>query len=121
MTIPSNASYLIEQMQLNENPTTDWWTPLSFTTYEMVDWPAVMWAGWYDIFLAGNLIAFDGYQKGSAPSVRGKSHLVIDPCGHCQDAAAYFPKHLIEGRVALPVLLAFDLFLNASPAESVAL
>ena len=46
---------------------------------------------------------------------------MIDPLGHCQDGAKYFPKHLIEGRAALPIFLGIDLFTNKStfPNESV--
>lgn len=75
--------------------------------------PAVFWGGWYDIFLHGNLgkqscllgaaavllcstplahtsmprratAAYWGYQYASLPQAQGKSHIVIDPCGHCQ-------------------------------------
>lgn len=34
----------------------------------------------------------------------------MDPLGHCQAAAKYFPKNTIAGRILLPVQLAFDLF-----------
>ena len=40
--------------------------------FARVSWPSVMWAGWYDIFLHGHLYSFYGYQKASAPAVRGR-------------------------------------------------
>ena len=46
---------------------------------------------------------------------------MVDPLGHCQDGAKYFPKHLIEGRAALPIFLIVDLFTNKTtfPSEKV--
>lgn len=69
----------------------------------------LVFSGWYDIFLNGNLIAYDAFQKYSSPAVRGKSKIVIDPLGHCQGGARFFPKKLIAGRAALPVLLALQM------------
>ena len=43
--------------------------------------PTVHWAGWFDIFLHGHLYSYDGFQKQSAPSVRGTHYLVVDPLG----------------------------------------
>jgi hypothetical protein len=34
---------------------------------------------------------------------------VVDPLGHCQGAAKYFPRNTILGRVILPFLLSFDM------------
>ena len=44
--------------------------------------------------------------------VRGQHWLVVDPLGHCQDGAKYFPHNLIAGRSLLPVLLGIQLFQN---------
>ena len=46
--------------------------------------------------------------------MRGKHYLVVDPCGHCQDAATTFTKDLIEGRVLLPILLGIYMFTGES-------
>jgi hypothetical protein len=62
----------------------------------------------YDIFLHGHLYTYHGYQHES--SLPGAHYLVVDPLGHCQDAAHFFPRNLIEGRALLPVLLALHLF-----------
>lgn len=69
--------------------------------YGLVTYPAAFWAGWYDLFLLGNLAAFDGYNTQSDPSVRNTATIVIDPLGHCQDAAQWFPQDLVLGRTLL--------------------
>lgn len=119
-TVPTQAPAVLALVQANEAPGS-WWDALNMTThYADVSWPSVMWAGWYDIFLTGNLIGFEGYQKNSSPGGRGRSFLVVDPLGHCQGAFIYFPRNLILGRVALPVLLSFDLLApGGAPAEDV--
>jgi len=112
-TIPTNYTALINEVEANEDPASSWWDAVDLTgKYWKVKWPAVMWAGWYDIFLQGNLQGFEGFQYESDPSVAGSMQLVIDPLGHCQDAAKYFPDDLLLGRVTLPVLLSLNLFLD---------
>lgn len=41
---------------------TDWWVDLTFTgNYDLVKKGSFgFWAGWYDIFLVGNLAAYEG-------------------------------------------------------------
>ena len=34
----------------------------------------------------------------------------MDPLGHCQDAAVYFPDNLVEGRTLLSLFQAFEVF-----------
>merc|ERR1719189_3374840 len=50
--------------------------------YKWIDFPMVSWAGWYDIFLMPQLVNAEGLQKYSRAAE--KSHLVVDPLGHCQ-------------------------------------
>jgi predicted acyl esterase len=69
--------------------------------YDRVHAPAAFWAGWWDMFLVGNLAAYHGYNYESDPKVRNTATIVIDPLGHCQDAAQYFPQDLTEGRSLL--------------------
>jgi hypothetical protein len=76
--------------------------------YTTVTTPTVFWAGWDDIFLNGQLDAFEGFQK----ATNGKSWLFIDAEGHCQDAHADYPRAGIEGRAALGALLGISLFLG---------
>ena len=105
-TVPDQAAGCVQQLKQHESPD-DWWAPLEFNTssFAQVTWPTVMWGGWYDIFIHGNLYAFKGFQKLSDPTVRGKHYLVIDPLGHCQGGMFAFPKNLIAGRSLLPILL----------------
>jgi predicted acyl esterase len=101
---------LVKEVKANEGAG-PWWDNLNMTgKYDRVVQPTVMWAGWYDIFANGNFLGWNGYQYQSDPSVRGKQKLVVDPLGHCQEAMLDFPKHLVAGRAALPVLLFLDLF-----------
>jgi len=72
--------------------------------YDRVHAPAAFWAGWYDLFLVGNLAAFKGYNEESDPSVRNTAKIMVDPLGHCQDAAQWFPQDLIQGRSMLAVM-----------------
>lgn len=95
----------------NEAQTT-WWADLTFTgNYQLVTKGQFgFWAGWYDIFLVGNLAAYHGYNYESDPAVRGHSVLLIDPCGHCQDAAPYFTEDIVAGRTALGLMQAYATF-----------
>ena len=72
--------------------------------YDRVHAPAAFWAGWYDLFLVGNLAAFKGYNEESDPSVRNTAKIMVDPLGHCQDAAQWFPQDLIQGRSMLAIM-----------------
>ena len=58
----------------------------------------------YDIFLVGNLAAYNGYNYESDESVRYTSRITIDPLGHCQSGAEYFHQDLIAGRTLLSVM-----------------
>ena len=116
-TLPNQAPALIEEVLEHEAPGV-WWNALNLTGhFDNVVWPSTFWAGWYDIFLVGNLLAFEGYQYQGGPGARGRSRIVVDPLGHCQSAHTYFPNHTIEGRVALPILLALDMMLGFPAAE----
>lgn len=109
-TVPDQAARLIAELKAQES-FGPWWHDLTGTgQYWKIKWPSVMFAGWYDIFLDGNLIGFEGYQHNAAPGWTGKSKIVIDPLGHCQAGSKYFKNHLIAGRIPLPVFLAFDMY-----------
>jgi predicted acyl esterase len=83
---------------------TSWWDPVEMQgKFDMVKTPSGFWSGWYDFFLVGNLASYYGYNFQSAPEARLKSSLVIDPLGHCQNGAAFFPQSLIDGRSAIAV------------------
>eukprot|EP01031_Cornospumella_fuschlensis_P037876 gene37876-46010_t len=100
-TVPDQADECLYTIAENEAKTS-WWDPLELTgKYYKVDAPSAFWAGWYDIFLLGNLAAYDGYNTQSNTDVRYTSQILIDPLGHCQGAAGYFKEDLIAGRTLL--------------------
>jgi predicted acyl esterase len=125
-TVRSQAPALIPMVHSHEALSDPWWDTVNGTLwFNNVAWPSIHWAGWYDIFQSGHLAAFRGYNELSA--LPGQAKLVIDPCGHCQAAAAYFPENAVLGRAALPLLMALDLLADDSvtnrswpaPAEGV--
>ena len=123
-TVPLQSAALLQEIRNHEVTSTSWWSEVELhpLQFQHIDFVSVHWAGWFDIFLRGHLYTFEGYQKLSQPSVRGKHYLVVDPLGHCQSGASYFRRNLIEGRSILPVLLGIQLFkgeLSGSPAEKV--
>jgi len=71
--------------------------------YANVKEPVVMWAAWYDIFSMGNLVNFDGFQQKSHPDARGKSYLIVEPAGHCQDPSLWL-RDTILGHTGLGAL-----------------
>lgn len=76
---PDDVDQCYMEFLENEAQTT-WWDDLTFTgNYQLVTKGQFgFWAGWYDIFLVGNLAAYKGYNEESDPSVRGNSVLLID-------------------------------------------
>ena len=112
-TVPNQAQHIINNVKTKEGPGAYWdEVEIKGDQFNVVKWPTVHWAGWFDIFTHGHLYAYDGFQKHSDLSVRGQHWLVVDPLGHCQDGAKYFPHNLIEGRSLLPVLMGIELFQN---------
>ena len=114
----ADAERLLQATYAREAPggaNAAWWDAVTLHA-DRVAGPAVFWGGWYDIFQQGTLDAFDVFNYRTAPSsaAHGRSWLFVDPCGHCQSAAARFPQHDIAGRAVLPLLLAIKLF--AAPA-----
>jgi putative CocE/NonD family hydrolase len=107
-SVPKFAAPLIQELKDHEDPTSWWLTRTVAGHFDRITWPAVLWGGWYDIFLQGLLWTYDGFQTQS--STKGKHRLVVDPLGHCQKASTYFPDDLIAGRVLLPIFLSIDMF-----------
>ena len=88
-----------------------WWDPIDMKDhFDLVNTNSGFWAGWYDIFLVGNLASYDGFNYRSQPEVQGKSLILVDPCGHCQDAAKYFSEDLIAGRTILGLMQAYEVY-----------
>jgi uncharacterized protein len=114
---PEDADRCWGEFMENEARTT-WWEDLTFTGhYDLVkEGKFGFWAGWYDIFLVGNLAAYEGFNYEAQESARHSSVLTIDPCGHCQDAAEFFTEDIIAGRTALALMQAYDTF-GARPVK----
>jgi uncharacterized protein len=126
-TVPHQADALIVDVK-SRNGASAWWDPLNMSAPENWDnirAPAVMWGGWYDIFLQGNLNGHYIYQNLAHESVRGKSYLVVDPLGHCEAATKFFPGNIghLDGRAALGALLSIQMVEGGgvidAPAENV--
>jgi predicted acyl esterase len=114
---PYDAENAVLEVKTNEQPG-DWWECLNMTVanddYFTVKWPSLHWAGWYDIFLVGQLMAFEGYKNHAAPGNDNDVKIFIDPLGHCQEGAADFPRNTIAGRSALPLLMSYELFASTT-------
>ena len=101
----------IELVHENEMHTSYWdGVELSADDLSHVRGPTAFWAGWYDLFLMGNLAAFDGYNSKSDESVRYTSKITVDPCGHCLESAAFFTENAVEGRTGLVIAQLFETF-----------
>jgi predicted acyl esterase len=101
-----NVNVLLRLMQAKSHEAPGpWWDLVNGSMWESnVHWPAVHFGGWFDIFLIGQLVTFSAFQHTSSPGATGLQSIVVDPLGHCQSAAHFFPEHTIDGRTALPVL-----------------
>ena len=104
------AEACMQSIKRNEyfNP---WWDAVDLTNkYDYIHGKSAFWAGWYDLFLVGNLAAYEGYNTQCQEEYRYTSMLTIDPLGHCQSAAEYFPQDLIAGRTLLAFMQAVELY-----------
>jgi predicted acyl esterase len=101
----------INDIYENEAYTSFWKSiELNEQDYSNINYPNAFWAGWYDIFLKGNLKTFESYNTLSNINVRYKSKIVIDPIGHCFDAGVFFTENTHNGRTALIFSQMFEVF-----------
>jgi uncharacterized protein len=76
---PINNIYLI----LSQMDYDDMWRMMDLSVdYDKVNVPIIHMAGWYDLYLNGQLGAFVNIQKMGGPNARGKQRLVIGPWIH---------------------------------------
>eukprot|EP01104_Vermistella_antarctica_P009985 TRINITY_DN2632_c0_g2_i1.p1 TRINITY_DN2632_c0_g2~~TRINITY_DN2632_c0_g2_i1.p1 ORF type:complete len:574 (+),score=57.69 TRINITY_DN2632_c0_g2_i1:113-1723(+) len=68
---------------LNREGYSKFWAEVTLRNFSNVNFPALHWGGWYDIFLEGQLDTYHGYQFESSPGGLGQQMLIIDPQGHC--------------------------------------
>lgn len=56
-TVPDQSDELIERVKSHESPVDPYWDATDLNgRFGLVKAPSVMWGGWYDIFLVGNLV-----------------------------------------------------------------
>lgn len=91
-TLPSPvAQTLIQEVKKNEAYSTFWLERSLFGLYsEVIVQPAAFFAGFYDIFLEGNINTFIGYNYEAVEGYRNQAKLLVDPLGHCQAARELF-------------------------------
>jgi predicted acyl esterase len=99
---PYDLDHSMDMVYKNEAKTA-WWKPLDMAGEyaDIVNFPSGMWSGWYDIFLPGNLMSYAGYNDEASDGMKHNSRLLVDPLGHCQDGAEFFPQDLVGGRTLL--------------------
>lgn len=77
------STYILPEIYANENYSLDFWSNVTLDgKWSNVNVPAIHHGGWYDIFLAGTIEGFIGYQYLGGPNARGKSKLIIGPWTH---------------------------------------
>lgn len=113
LTMPDPAYVETNIQTVHENEAhTAWYREIELSPekYALVNYPSAFYAGWYDLFLQGTIEAFDGYNTMSAEKVRYTSTMLIDPCGHCIEAAEFFAQNTVEGRTGLVIAQMFEVF-----------
>lgn len=113
------VDHCLNEIYSNEMET-DWWEAIDMQTptpkWDLVAANSGFWSGWYDIFLVGNLASYDGFNNKSPEEVRHQSLILVDPCGHCQDAAEYMDEDIIAGRTLLAFMQSYQVF-GVRPVE----
>jgi putative CocE/NonD family hydrolase len=113
LTLTHEAQHpAVIQVAHDNEAQTDYWkeVELNDERYAAIDFKSGFWAGWYDLFQAQTLALYEGYNTKSAESVRGQSKLLVDPCGHCIEAQDFWTENIVEGRSAVVLSQAFDVF-----------
>eukprot|EP01059_Diplonema_ambulator_P009097 TRINITY_DN18908_c0_g1_i1.p1 TRINITY_DN18908_c0_g1~~TRINITY_DN18908_c0_g1_i1.p1 ORF type:complete len:593 (+),score=127.04 TRINITY_DN18908_c0_g1_i1:56-1780(+) len=111
---PEQAHSLIREVKSNEGPG-QWWDAVNATRHcDKATFSSVLVGGWYDIFLSGNLGAYDCFNNGKTKYTR----LLVEACGHC--LAHGCPIYLAEDlTVSLGNLLTMDMFNDLTPPEQI--
>ena len=84
--------------EIEAHPTLDeFWDPVRLEgLYGNVDWPAMHYGGWYDIFLQGTIEAFQRFDSEGGPNATGTQKMVLGPWTH----GAYFSRD--QGQLTYP-------------------
>ncbi len=76
------SSYILDSLDAHPNDDS-WWSWLDTETrHPMESIPAYQFAGWYDLFLQGNINSFTGLQSGGGQGAAGNQKLLIGPWAH---------------------------------------
>ncbi len=71
------------ELLLNTNTYGEMWSPVNLYAHlSKVKVPVFHMAGWYDIFLMGNINAYDALQRFGGPGAKGRQKLLIGPWTH---------------------------------------
>jgi putative CocE/NonD family hydrolase len=89
---------MANELKVNE-ANVEYWAPAdSLPFFNRVSFPTVHTAGWWDIFLGAQLIAFSGYATQAA--LPNHAFLIVLPTGHCQMGWAPWPSNVGDGVAA---------------------
>lgn len=73
----------IMQLILSQVDYSDVWHMMDLTPdYDKANVPIMHMAGWYDLYLPGNLNAFNGIREKGGPNARDRQYLVVGPWTH---------------------------------------
>lgn len=104
---------MVEEVLENEEYTPEWWGPIDIDANgDICRWPSAHWAGWYDIFQAQTIEAWEWYQS-SVSGCPDRATLFIDPHGHCGMMDVGDTVYPLS-RLPLPIFQAIDLFVAES-------
>eukprot|EP01060_Flectonema_neradi_P039184 TRINITY_DN8522_c0_g1_i1.p1 TRINITY_DN8522_c0_g1~~TRINITY_DN8522_c0_g1_i1.p1 ORF type:complete len:585 (+),score=102.57 TRINITY_DN8522_c0_g1_i1:43-1797(+) len=107
-TFPDQWPRLLEEAKSHESPG-EWWDVVNKTgKCDQIagQFPSVLLAGWFDVFMNGDLEGFTCYNKNLPEK---KTYMVVEPCGHC--LAFGCPIYAgVEGNTSFVWQMAFDLF-----------
>jgi hypothetical protein len=105
-TCPNSANI---EVQVRENEGyNDWWAPIEATpeTLANVNAPGVSQAGWWDIFLQGQIDTFEATRQYAQEGVRDQQWLWIIPGGHCTGDESTFGYPKFESLESWPAMAA---------------
>ena len=96
------------QMMVSNTEYNGVWERIDLTPdYGRVNYPIMHMAGWYDMFLQGNLDAYVGIRKNGGPAARDTQLLVIGPWTHMGFLGLGGAK---QGDLVYPVNSVYDIF-----------
>lgn len=99
----------IEQQVREEEGYTEWWAPIEASgpygdNIAHVNAPGLSQAGWWDIFLQGQIDTFDNTVRYAQESVRDKQWLWVIPGGHCTGNELTFGYPKFESLQSFPLM-----------------